>query len=394
MKIALISFYCLDSTIPLAAHLAEGNDVDLYCLMSQSMKNLLVIDLSRVQIRNGLHDKAETEPLVDEYLKKYLNGRIRPMLYVFATMHPRRLSFFLQTLELVRHIRKQGYDVIHIVGQNYALVILHLLLRHLPRVHTLHEVDSNWGEIPFAAKAMFYYLAKSRAHLIFPSQTTSNRFLSKYPITKSRTHVIRFGLYEFYSFVKIDGVSEGVNSVLYFGMIREYKGVDYLVEASKLVAAKIPDLKVIIAGYNYYYNFEGIRGDKHFEIIERFLTSEEIVNLNTRATLVVCPYSSASQSGILMTSYALNKPVIATRVDGLAEVVVDGVTGLLVPPRDANALAEAMVVLLHDSELRTSMKKEIKKRYHEGEYSWMNIASQTKSVYLQAMGHLDTARPS
>ncbi len=386
MKIAIISLYCLDSTIPLAAHLGEEHEVDMYCLMNQSSKDLFVIDLTNVPIENGLHGKEATSKLVDAYLKRYLDNRITLMLYVFETFHPRKISFYLQAYELAKHIRKQRYDVIHIVGHDYRLTLLHLLLSDFPRVHTLHEAISHSGETPFTTKMMLRYLAKSKAHLIFPSEATSKRFVARYAAAKHKTHVIRFGLYEFYAYLPVDGVVEEANTILHFGLIRPYKGVEYLVEASRKAASVIPNLKVIIAGKNYSFDFSQIRSDKLFEIIDRTLTSEEIVSLVARASAVVCPYTSASQSGVIMTCYALNKPVIATRVDGLVEVMEEGRTGLLVPPRDADALADAIVAMLKDGNVRLSMKEEIKKKYRSGEYAWNNIAKMTAHVYNEAVG--------
>ncbi len=74
-----------------------------------------------------------------------------------------------------------------------------------------------------------------------------------------------------------------------------------------------------------------------------------------KASLVALPYLSASTSGLLTTAYVFGKPVVATRVGALPEYVQEGETGLLVPPADAQRLAEAIVRLLTDDALRAQM---------------------------------------
>ena len=96
---------------------------------------------------------------------------------------------------------------------------------------------------------------------------------------------------------------------------------------------------------------------------------------------VVCPYTDATQSGVVMTAFAFGKPVIATRVGGLEEVVSHERTGLLVPPGDARALADAMLLLDGDRSRLERFAGAISALEREGEYSWDEIARKTAEVY-------------
>ena len=81
------------------------------------------------------------------------------------------------------------------------------------------------------------------------------------------------------------------------------------------------------------------------EVRNRYIPDRELSRLMQRASFVVVPYTSASQSGVVATAYAFGKPVISTSVGGLREMVVPGRTGLLVPGNDAISLARAMEIL-------------------------------------------------
>jgi glycosyltransferase involved in cell wall biosynthesis len=104
-----------------------------------------------------------------------------------------------------------------------------------------------------------------------------------------------------------------------------------------------------------------------------------------RAAVVVLPYIEASQSGIIPIAYRFRKPVIATTVGGLPAAVEHGRTGYLVPPRDVNALADAIVTLLRNRELRA----EFGLRGHEKINHEANptlIARKTMAAYRRALG--------
>ena len=119
-----------------------------------------------------------------------------------------------------------------------------------------------------------------------------------------------------------------------------------------------------------------------FEIINEFIPDEEIAQLFQRAKLVVLPYIEASQSGIIAIAYAFKKPVIVSSVGSIPEVVDHGKTGLLVPPGDAKALAEAIIELLKDDRLREEMGNNAFAKM-EQELSWDKIAEKTLQVYKQ-----------
>jgi glycosyltransferase involved in cell wall biosynthesis len=135
--------------------------------------------------------------------------------------------------------------------------------------------------------------------------------------------------------------------VLFFGYIRSYKGLDTLLRAWPMVRRNRP-ATLIVAGepYEDMQNYEQLAraagGEDSVRMITRYIPDEEVEALFKASDVVVLPYRSATQSGVTQVAYALGRPVITTDVGGLAETVVPGETGLVVPPEDPQALADAI----------------------------------------------------
>jgi len=122
-----------------------------------------------------------------------------------------------------------------------------------------------------------------------------------------------------------------------------------------------------------------------FCVINKYIPSREVGVIFEKASVVVLPYREASQSGVIPIAYAFGKPVVATRVGSIPEVVKDGKTGILVPPEDPDALAEAIIFLLKNEVKRKEMGKEAK-NYGEEELSWDKAAKKTFLLYKKLIG--------
>jgi glycosyltransferase involved in cell wall biosynthesis len=134
--------------------------------------------------------------------------------------------------------------------------------------------------------------------------------------------------------------------LLFFGFVRPYKGLDVLLRAVAMVADLDVKLKVVGEFWHDSRTYVdlirelGISG--RVEIVDRYVTDEDMSRYFSWADLAVLPYRTAKTSGVIATSYGFGKPVLATEVGGFAEVVVDGVTGRLVSPGDPYSLAEGI----------------------------------------------------
>ena len=166
--------------------------------------------------------------------------------------------------------------------------------------------------------------------------------------------------------------------ILFFGYIRPYKGLSVLLDAMKEIDQrkdKIGSVFLLAVGESY----EDVRKyHKHIvrlgissrvRIISEYVPNEMVVTYFSAADVVVLPYLSATQSGIVQIAYNFEKPVIATDVGGLSEVVLDGVTGFIVPPNNSTALADAIgKFYIQKKESLFSNNVKIEKRKYSWEY--------------------------
>jgi glycosyltransferase involved in cell wall biosynthesis len=127
-----------------------------------------------------------------------------------------------------------------------------------------------------------------------------------------------------------------------------------------------------------------MKNPERFVIRDAWISNEERATLFQRAAVVVLPYVSATQSGVIPVAYSFRKPVVATTVGALPEYVDHGRTGLLVPPCDEKTLAAAVVRLLRDPDLRHSMGENGKRTLFE-KCAPDVVARSTVEVYRKAI---------
>lgn len=144
------------------------------------------------------------------------------------------------------------------------------------------------------------------------------------------------------------GISADMPLILFFGYVRAYKGLDVLLEAFAEARRHLPELRLIVAGEFYedekkYREQIGRLGvARAVEIRNAYLPDAEVATLFAACDVVVQPYLTATQSGVAQVAFHFEKPMILTDVGGLAEIVQDGRAGLVVPPADPDALADAI----------------------------------------------------
>ncbi|MCI8926003.1 MAG: glycosyltransferase family 4 protein [Lachnospiraceae bacterium] len=136
--------------------------------------------------------------------------------------------------------------------------------------------------------------------------------------------------------------------LLFFGFVREYKGLKYLIKALPLVKEKLENVKLLIVGdfgsdkQSYLDLIIGNKVEDIIDIHDGYIPDREVEKYFASCDLVVLPYESATQSGIVQIAYGFEKPVIVTDVGGLPDVVTDGKTGYVVEAKSPMALAEAV----------------------------------------------------
>lgn len=179
--------------------------------------------------------------------------------------------------------------------------------------------------------------------------------------------------------------------ILFFGQIKTVKGLQYLIRSFRLVADQRPDVRLVIAGPEWNEKFDAYAtlieelnlADRVCTRIE-YVPDEEVGFYFSGADLVVLPYTESYQSGVLYMAYSFGKPVVASAVGGLAEVVRDGETGLLVPPADVEGLADGLLKLLGDPDMARVMGEQ-GRALAQTAYGWPEIARKTAAVYAEVL---------
>jgi len=146
-------------------------------------------------------------------------------------------------------------------------------------------------------------------------------------------------------------------AILYFGLVRNYKGLDILIEATSILNGLRSDFEVLAVGESYedseplLTSISNFKIEKIFRWVNKFIADDEISDYFSACDIVVLPYRSASQSGIVQIAYHFNKPVIVTNVGGLPEIVDKGKSGDIVEPENPNKLADIISLYLDEKKL-------------------------------------------
>jgi glycosyltransferase involved in cell wall biosynthesis len=168
------------------------------------------------------------------------------------------------------------------------------------------------------------------------------------------------------------GIPNDEPVILFFGYIRKYKGLDILLRAMPRIMQELPELRLIVAG-EYYGDkpeYEALISElklpaKNLVLKTDYIPNEDVASYFSAANATVLPYRSATQSGIVQIAYNFDTPVISTDVGGLAEIVKDGVSGLIVAEATPEVVAKQVVRFFREGleQTLTDGVKEEKKKY-------------------------------
>lgn len=283
---------------------------------------------------------------------------------------------------IINFIQKGKFDVIHCdFPFRRAKLLLYLFrkkivwVQHDPFPHTGHNYPWEYRKaVSLAYKLIPKFVILNHYHY--------NRYCKEYHLKPSQVFVNRLGPLECINLFKTKDIIERRNNVLFFGRIVKYKGVEFLCEAMKRVHEAIPDATCTIAGSGkFYFDIDPYMALPYFEIHNRFIEEVELAKFIQQCTVSICDYTDATQSGGILTSFAMNKPVIASNLDTLKEMVKDGHNGILIPPCDSEALADAIIDILRNDNMRLRIIDNIKKDNDHGKLSWSSIVDKYLEIY-------------
>jgi glycosyltransferase involved in cell wall biosynthesis len=288
-------------------------------------------------------------------------------------------TYLLLLIFLVRH----KFDVIHIAWPpNVYEFILYLLRKKM--VLTVHDPFVHTGLDTFVVRLRRKIAFRLIPKLIIFNKTQRQAFLDYYHLKPEHVENATMGCCTLLRTVEpdTDGIPGKGEYILFSGKISPYKGLDYLLPAMKEVHEKCPDCRLIVAGGGeYHFDISPYMELPYMEIRNRFIPERELVALISNARFIVCPYTDATQSGVIMSAFAFFKPAIATNVGALPEMVKDKRYGLIIKEKDTHAVASAIIALWTDPERLEHFSRNIKEDYTTGAMSWKSTAEHIKSIY-------------
>lgn len=173
--------------------------------------------------------------------------------------------------------------------------------------------------------------------------------------------------------------------LLFFGFIRDYKGLDLLIKAFADERMRRFPVKLLIAGEfysspdNYLALIKENNLEEWIEMRTEFIPDDKVNIYFSAADMVVQPYKSATQSGVTQIGYHFNKPMLVTNVGGLSEIIPDGKIGYVVEP-ESDKIADALVDF-YENERRIEFESNIPEE--KKKFSWSNMTQAFLSLYNQ-----------
>jgi glycosyltransferase involved in cell wall biosynthesis len=271
-------------------------------------------------------------------------------------------------------------DVVHFQWLTVQPVDVHLLPSSRPVVLTAHDVlprEPRRGQL--AAQRRLYDRADA---VVVHSEHGRARLVEQLGVAQDKVRVIAHGAFAHLTQVAAErplpaalaAVDKPV--VLFFGLLRPYKGIDVLLDAWR----EVDDAELWIVGMPRM-DIAALRVSAPPSVrwVPRFLPDEELPAYFRRADLVVLPYREIDQSGVLFTALAFGAPLLLSAVGGFPEVAGHGAASL-VAPGDATALADQLRRLLADPAARAALAAGARAAA-SGRYSWDEIAGEHLELY-------------
>ena len=310
----------------------------------------------------------------------------------------RIISFFKWTTGMIRsilHARISSVKVFHFhVFNTNILVLIQLILVKMlfaKTVLTIHDV------IPLSEKKYSSILAKwiyRLTDIIFTHNSFSKNEIIKIS-NKLNIHVIPHGNYIPFINFKYNtlesrnylGVHKAKNILLFFGMIKEVKGLDILLESLDSVLKLHPNTILIIAGkpwkndfssYNDIINKHNLRNNCILHI--RFIPNHEVGYYYTAADLVILPYKRIYQSGVLMMTLSYKRPVLVSDLPVFKEIISNKNTGFFFKSENAASLSMEINRLLANKKILKKVAKNGAELV-EKNYDWNDIGLLSKEIY-------------
>jgi len=315
----------------------------------------------------------------------------------------RFLEFVANISALTLRFRFARPDLIHVQwiplvaeGVPFELWFLKLAQRRgVKIVYTVHNLlphDSEPG-----VRETFARIYRMMDGLICHTRETKDRLIAEFGLDGSKIRIIPHGPL-FYDYTPVGqpeakrriGLQPENCIVLYQGLVRPYKGIDFLLDAWKKVQAEQPDARLVIAGRGEDRHMEfvkarvatdGVQGSVQLDL--RYITSQELPIYYQAADIAIYPHREITQSGALMTGIAFGKPIVATSLPGFREALEGYHGAVCVEYGDVEGLSQLLLTLISDPAKREALAQP--SAGEDARLFWKDIARRTRECYDEVL---------
>jgi glycosyltransferase involved in cell wall biosynthesis len=307
---------------------------------------------------------------------------------IFDRFRPRPIKlsrFFYQLI-------KFKPDIVHLQGAQHpgVYLVLCLLLRiftKAPFVYTPQDVLPN-NNSKFHIQT-FKLLYKQFSHVFLNADNNLQDIINLFAVPESKITIL--SIPDLLDFLTTElspekpDIPEQKKVLLCFGLIEPRKGIHTLIQAMPKVIEQLPDTLLFIVGkplediQPYQEEIAQLQLKDNVRLMPEYVSFNAMAGYFSCADIIVLPYYSSWNSGVISSAFSFKKPVIATDIAGFKDVIEPGKTGLIVPPRDPSKLALSIINLLQNQGLQLSLTKNATKAVKNN--SWNEIAKKTLKIY-------------
>jgi phosphatidyl-myo-inositol alpha-mannosyltransferase len=333
--------------------------------------------------------KADKKTLGDRFIRM---GTPRPVPVSGSIARVTMSLWLTNTINEV--FEREKFDICHLHEPLMPTLCTTILrLKRAPMVGTFHASGGRPWYIMFSPIMKWYFdrwfnkldgrIAVSKVAL----QYASKYFPAEYTIIPNGVDTKHFNS----SVTPIEKFSNGKTNILFVGRLEKRKGFDYMLEAYRLIKKEIPDSRLIQVG-------SGVRLRKKYEKrvsqhgipdvnFTGYATYADLPRYYKTADIVCFPNTGWESQGIvLLEAMSVGKPIVASNIDGFTSVITDGVEGITVPPKNAEKLAEAILKLARDKQLRDQMAARGKPKAMQ--YDWPILAKKVLDFYTATLENI------
>jgi glycosyltransferase involved in cell wall biosynthesis len=310
-------------------------------------------------------------------------------------------------VRLVCYVATSHAKIFHILWNNKfelfdrTLLMLYYKLLSKRLVLTVHNVNARKRDArdSFLNRLSLRIQYRLSDHIFVHTGQMKKELLSDFGVRERKVSIIPFGINNTVPNTQLTsseakqrlGLSRGDKTILFFGNIAPYKGLEYLVTAFGELVAKDDSYCLVIAGHpkgpKTYWNQiqqtiarDAIRS-RTIEKIE-YIPDDDTELYFKAADILVLPYTRIFQSGVLFLGYSFGLPVIAADVGPLKEEIVEGDTGFVFKSRDSSDLAKVIGRYFESELFRNLESRRVDiKQYANERYSWDDVATKTRAIY-------------